>query len=88
MNSQWRIRHKRYYNDFGNPQWYYVLERKQRFLFWDYWKRIDSEHYYSYLEGKALEHAKDEAIKRLEKQRINILKDEALSDEYIVKVWP
>lgn len=86
MSDPWRIRHKRYYNDFGTPQWYYVLERKRRFLFWDYWKRITSEHYGSYLEGMELEYAKNDAIKKLEKKRINILKDEAAS-ESVVKEW-
>jgi hypothetical protein len=86
MSDPWRIRHKRYYNDFGNPQWYYVLERKRKFLFWDYWKRIDSEHYHSYLSGRELENAQNNAIAKLEKRRLKILGDEAAS-ESVVKEW-
>jgi hypothetical protein len=85
--DKWRIRHKRRYTDLGRPVWYYVLERKKRFLFWDYWKRIDSECYNYHAVSAVLEKHQQLALNELEKKRLEILEDEAAS-ESIVKEWP
>lgn len=86
MADEWRIRHKRMYSDLGRPIWYYVLERKKRFLFWDYWKRIDSEHYNYYAMSADLEKYQRLALHDLENKRLEVLKDE-VATESIVKEW-
>ena len=86
MADEWRIRHKRRYTD-SRPAWYYVLERKKRFLFWDYWKRIDSECYNYYAKSVDLEMYQKLALSKLEKKRLEILEDE-VAVESIVKEWP
>ena len=87
MADEWRIVHKRMYNyAFNKRIWYYVLERKKRFLFWDYWKRIDREDYYYYENTVHLEKYKRYALHLLQKKRLEILEDEDRKFT-VVKEW-
>ena len=87
MADEWRITHKRMYNyAFNKRIWYYVLERKKRFLFWDYWKRIDREDYYYYENSLLLDKYKQFALHLLQKKRLEILEDEDRKFT-VVKEW-
>ena len=78
MADEWRITHKRMYNyALGKRIWYYVLERKKRFLFWDYWKYIDREDYYYYENSAYTDSFKKLALHDLYKKQSEILEDEA-----------
>ena len=87
MADEWRIVHKRMYDyAFNKRIWYYVLERKKRFLFWDYWKRIDREDYYYYENTVHLDKYKRYALHLLQKKRLEILEDEDRKFT-VVKEW-
>ena len=87
MADEWRITHKRIYEyAFSKRIWYYVLERKKRFLFWDYWKRIDREHYYYYENSLHLDRYKQFVLRLLQKKRLEILEDEDRKFT-VVKEW-
>ena len=87
MADEWRITHKRMYNyAFSKRIWYYVLERKKRFLFWDYWKYIHREDYFYYTNSKHIDAFKKLALHLLHKKRLEILEDEARKFT-VVKEW-